>query len=127
MDIQVAPGKRAGSSLFHCNDGYHYHLNKGVQEGNSAVFYLRCINFDSRGCTGGARIYFFQGGNLEWVNGKQHTCPPNPTHHLVLNLRREILQESINQFGPYETPAQVVNRVREVKFHAQQHILPLIK
>ena len=114
MNIGIVEGKHDGSSLYYCeaDPGFHYHFNRGnsYNEGNSSIYYLRCRKYHSRGCTGSAKIESTPEG-VTWTNLKRHICAPNPTHHHVLNLRREILEECVNA-GPYETPAEVVRRIR---------------
>ena len=114
MNFEVVRGKRENSFLYHCGDGYQYHFNKGngYNEFPSTIWYLRCRHYSSRGCTGAAQINNPHGGNLEWISTKRHTCAPDRNHPMFLNMRHEILDQSVNEVGPYETPAEVVRRVR---------------
>lgn len=113
MNINVAEGKKDGSSYYFCGDGFYYYFNKGnsYNEGISSIFYLRCSKYSKRGCTGTAKIESTPEG-VQWTNLQRHTCAPNPTLHAVRQLRREILDASVENMGPYETPAEVVRRVR---------------
>lgn len=114
MNISIVDGKQDGTSLYYCGDGFYYHFNRGnrYNEGNSSTYYLRCRKYYKRGCCGTAKIEVSPDNQLTWENLKRHTCAPNPTHHAVLNLRREILNECARNDGPYETPSEVVRRVR---------------
>lgn len=113
MNIGTVEGKKDGSSLYYSGDGFYYHLNKcnNYNEGNSSTFYLRCRKYSKRGCPGTAKIESTPNG-ITWVDMQRHTCAPNPTHHEMLNLRREILNNCDVGYGPYETPAEIVRRVR---------------
>ncbi len=115
MEIEVIDGKREGSAIYHCGDGYYYHYNNGnlYNENEALVLNLRCRKYSQLGCAGSAKIVIVEGENImEWTNRQPHVCTRDRTHHAVLDLRRNILQEASQLNGPYEAPSTVVNRVR---------------
>ena len=115
MNVDFLHGRREGSYIYHCNDGFYYHFNNGynyANNENSSVVHLRCVNYSSRQCQGTAKVITSDEGP-QWTNLQPHTCAPDGSHHQVLRLRQQILQESANLQGPYETPSEIVNRVRD--------------
>ncbi|XP_034238942.1 uncharacterized protein LOC117643894 [Thrips palmi] len=116
MNVAVIQGMRQGTVLYHCHDGFYYYFNNGksyeFDGGNATSINLRCKNWTSQWCHGTARILIYN-GRIQWTNLLEHTCPADEDFHLVRQLRGEIIQESVNLDGPFETPAEVLNRVRE--------------
>lgn len=113
MNVAVIDGMRQNTVLYHCHDGFYYYFNNGRDYGgNISSINLRCKNWTSHWCHGSAKILITQVG-IQWTNLQRHTCPADRNLNLVRQLRQDIIQASVNQDGPYETPAQVINRVRE--------------
>ncbi|XP_034252579.1 uncharacterized protein LOC117652054 [Thrips palmi] len=116
MVIRVEDGKREGTYVYHCEDGFYYHFNNGndygQNEGNATLLHLRCVKRYKRSCMGTAKIEVTDDGAV-WTNMGRHSCAPNPTRHQVMHLRQDILVESVENFNrPYEAPAALVERVR---------------
>lgn len=115
MNIQFIEGERANSYIYHCGDGHHYHYNNcnnyGENEGNASTLYMRCKNHYSKGCPGTAAVHMNDEG-AQWTNTHRHTCTADRYYERVLLLRKLIIAESKQQNGPYETPTELVERIR---------------
>ena len=115
MQASVFEGEREGSSIYHCGDGFYYHYNNGyeygVNEGNAAVSYMRCIHHNTKNCHGTAKAVVTAEG-LQWVNLSQHICSRDVYHERLIRLRRFILKEATRVNGPFETPTSLVDRIR---------------
>lgn len=114
MNITILDGKRDGSRIYTCRDGFYYHYNNGnnyaENEGNGSVLYMRCINYNSRHCCGSAKVELTPDG-AQWINLRHHSCAPDQLYERVMRLR-SIVRAATDKNGPYETASMVVDRIR---------------
>ena len=116
MDVNIIDGYRDGSRLYYCGDGHFYYYNQQYLYGhneNTGVVYLRCRHYDSRACRGSASVHVAADGSMTRRNTGRHICAPDMLHGEVRALRQAIIQEAIAPGNRHESPAELVQRVRE--------------
>lgn len=83
-------GQRAGSVVYHCQDGLFYH--KTNHRPNRKFVYMNCIHVDSAKyhfCRGTAKVLK---GASTLYHLRPHNHAPHLSYPLVLALRRDVIQ-----------------------------------
>lgn len=107
---QIDPGIAEGTRVFHCGDGFSYHVNREhVHDLNVKTIYLRCVKFSTPlHCNGRAVVYENQ-DDRQWVDTIDHICEPDPLMSGQRHLRHDILRECRREI--YVAPRQLANRI----------------
>lgn len=113
----IDPGKGLFTRIYHCGDGYSYHMNREVRDNpHLKTIFLRCINYTDRGlhCSGRAILYERQDGQ-EWRNTQPHVCRRDRLASQTRLLRHDIMDACRNR--DYVAPRTLINE------HAERFVL----